>query len=95
MIDQHTISDRMITRARNLSTPLERLQELAPRLRQVLPATIGDAAERLNATRAEIEDAAEFAHDNIANRGGCLVARNARLARWDAADGFYMTRSSR
>lgn len=92
MIDQHELNDRMITRARNLSTPLERLQELAPRLRQVLPATIGDAADRLNATRAEIEDAAEFALDNIANRGGRLVWRDAKLARWDAADNFYTAR---
>ncbi len=93
MIDQHAITDRMISRSRNLTTPPARLQELAPRLLQCLPATIGDASERLNATRAEIEEAAMFALDHIANRGGCLVRRDSRLARWDAADPFYTTRS--
>ena len=92
MIDN--IHDRMITRARNLSTPLARLQELAPRLMQCLPATIGDCADRLGATRAEILDAAEALEDRIATRGACLVRRDSRLARWDAADPFYTIRSN-
>lgn len=89
------LEDRMISRARNLATPTARLRELAPRLLACLPATVGDAADRLDATRAEVEDTAEYALDRIANRGGCLILRDARLARWDAADPFYTTRSAR
>ena len=92
MID-HSLGDRMISRSRNLSTPLARLQELAPRLMQCLPATIGDAADRLSATRAEILDAAEAMKDRVANRGGCLVVRDSRLSRRDAAYDLYVTRS--
>lgn len=93
MIDINELHDRMISRSRNLATPLGRLQELAPRLLQCLPDTVGGCAERLSATRQEVEDAVEFALDHIANRGGCLVRRDSRLARWDAADPFYTTRS--
>ena len=50
------INDRAIARARYLATPLTRLKELAPRLLKVLPDTIGGCAERLGATRREIED---------------------------------------
>ncbi|WP_449396282.1 hypothetical protein [Devosia riboflavina] len=94
MVDKTQINDRMITRARNLTTPLGRLQGLAPRLLDALPDTVGGCAERLGATRREIEDAAEFALDQIANRGGRLVHRDRALARADAADGFYMVRST-
>ncbi|KFL30982.1 hypothetical protein JP75_11555 [Devosia riboflavina] len=94
MIDSTQINDRMIIRAQNLSTPLGRLQELAPRLLAVLPDTIGGCAERLGATRLEITDAAEFELDQIADRGGRLVRRDRTLARADAADPFYVTRST-
>ena len=94
MINQHQLHDRMISRARDLSTPLARLQELAPRLLQCLPATVGDCVDRLSATRQEVLDTAEALEDRIANRGGCLVARDRRLARWDAADGHFYTRGT-
>ena len=86
------IEDRMITRSRNLQTPLARLQELAPRLLQVLPDTVGGCADRLSATRQEVLDAAEFALDHVANRGGCLVRRGSSLASYDRRDGFYTVR---
>jgi hypothetical protein len=61
--------------ARDLATSLPRLKELAPRLLDVLPDTIGGCADRLNATRREIEDASEFMLDDVAPRDGRLVAR--------------------
>ena len=88
------IEDLAIIRARNLSTPLSRLQELAPRFLQCLPGTIGDCAERLSATRQEIEDTAEYLLDQVANRGGRLVRRGGGLTAFDSRDGFYVTRSS-
>ena len=81
------IEDRAIIRARNLATPLPRLQELAPRFLQCLPGTIGDCAERLSATRQEIEDTAEYLLDQVANRGGRLVRRDSRLAAYDTHAG--------
>lgn len=69
------VDDRAIARAKRLSTPLERLRELAPRLIAVLPDTIGGCAERLDATRREIEDTHEFAIDDVCFRGGRLWAR--------------------
>lgn len=87
------VHDRMISRSRHLATPLGRLHEIAPRLLQMIPATIGDAAERLNATRDEIEDAVVFAEDHIAQRDGRLVAREGpREAAWQAADLYKSTR---
>lgn len=94
MITKDTISDRMITRGRNLATPLARLQELAPRLLTALPDTVGGCAERLGATRLEVTDTAEFALDQVANRGGRLVRRDSALVRADASDGFYVARST-
>lgn len=94
MITKGNMTDRMITRARNLATPLDRLQELAPRLLAALPDTVGGCAERLGATRLEVTDTAEFALDQVANRGGRLVKRDSALARADASDGFYMVRST-
>lgn len=88
------IEDRAIIRARNLATPLPRLQELAPRFLQCLPATIGDCADRLSATRQEILDLAEVMEEQVANRGGCLVRRGGGLTAFDSRDGFYVTRSS-
>lgn len=88
------IEDRAIIRARNLATPLQRLQELAPRFLQCLPATIGDCAERLSATRREVEDVAEYCLDYAANRGGRLVRRDSRLAAYDRQDSFYIAGSS-
>jgi hypothetical protein len=41
----------------------------------ILPDTIGGCAERLGATRREIEDASEFMLDFVASRDGRLVAR--------------------
>jgi hypothetical protein len=69
------INDRAIARARQLATPLPRLKELAPRLLAILPDTIGGCAERLGATRREIEDTHQFAIDDVAFRNGRLVAR--------------------
>lgn len=69
------INDRAILRARELATPLARLKELAPRLLEVLPDTIGGCAERLGATRREIEDTHQFAIDYVGSRDGRLVAR--------------------
>lgn len=86
MID-HNLTDRMISRSRTLGTSLERLQELAPRLRGLLPISIGEAAERLGATRQEIEDTAEYDLDHVARRER-LVRRNADLRRAD--DDFYV-----
>lgn len=86
------IEDRAILRSRNMRTPLTRLQELAPRLLQVLPDTVGGCAERLRATRQEVEETAEFALDHVANRGGRLVRRDSRLAAYDRMDGFYTVR---
>ena len=54
---------------------LARLKVLAPRLLEVLPDTIGGCAERLGATRREVEDASEFILDDVASRDGRLVAR--------------------
>lgn len=88
------LEDRAIVRARNLATPLPRLQELAPRLLQCLPDTVGGCAERLSATRQEVEETAEFALDHVANRGGRLVRRDNRLAAYDRRDGFYIAGSS-
>ena len=69
------INDRALARARELATPLPRLKELAPRLLEVLPDTIGGCAERLGATRREVEDVREFLLDLVASRDGRLVAR--------------------
>jgi hypothetical protein len=69
------INDRAIIRARELATPLVRLKVLAPRLLEVLPDTIGGCAERLGATRREVEDTSEFMLDFVASRDGRLVAR--------------------
>ena len=88
------IEDRMITRSRNLSTPLARLQELAPRLLSVLPNSPDGCADRLSATRQEILDLAEVMEEQVANRGGCLVRRGGGLTAFDSRDGFYVTRSS-
>ena len=70
-----TFDNRAIIRARDLATPLARLKELAPRLLEALPDTIGGCAERLNATRREIEDTHQFTIDDVAFRNGRLVAR--------------------
>lgn len=86
----HDVQDRMINRARNLNTSLNRLQELAPRLLQVLPDTIGGCADSLSASRQEIQDTAEFALEQIAYRDGRLVLRDGRLSRWDAENPFYL-----
>jgi hypothetical protein len=67
--------DRALSRARDLATPLARLKKLAPRLLEVLPDTIGGCAERLDATRREIEDTHQFAIDDVCYRDGRLVAR--------------------
>lgn len=69
------VDDRAIVRAKRLATPLDRLRELAPRLLEVLPDTIGGCAERLDATRQEIEDAHQFAINCVAMIGGRLVYR--------------------
>jgi hypothetical protein len=68
-------NDRAILRARDLATPLARLKELARRLLEVLPDTIGGCAERLNATRREVQDVSEFLLDDVAPRDGRLVPR--------------------
>jgi hypothetical protein len=88
-----TYEDRAILRARNLETPLLRLQELAPRLFAVLPDTPDGCADHLSATRQEIEDTAEYLLDRVANRGGCLVRRGGGLTAFDSRDDFYVTRS--
>lgn len=59
--------------ARDLATPHTRLKELAPRLLQVLPDTIGGCAERLGATRQEVEDTHQFAIDDVCYRDGRLT----------------------
>jgi hypothetical protein len=64
-----------LARARDLPTPLPRLKVLAPRLLEVLPDTIGGCAERLGATRREIQDTHQFAIDDVCFRDGRLVAR--------------------
>jgi hypothetical protein len=69
------IDDRAIIRARALATPVRRLKELAPRLLEILPDTVGGCAERLGATRREIEDTHQFAIDYVGSRDGRLVAR--------------------
>jgi len=66
---------RTFARARDLATSLSRLKELAPRLLEVLPDTIGGCAERLSATRREVEDVREFLLDFVASHDGRLVAR--------------------
>lgn len=88
------INDRMITRGQDLATPIDRLKALAPRFLQALPDTIGGVAEKLEATRREVEDLAEFAEDHVGNRGGLLVPRDARLAAWDRRDDFYIARQA-
>ena len=50
-------------------------KELAPRLLENLPDTIGGCAERLGATRREVEDTGEFLIDLVASRDGRLLAR--------------------
>lgn len=67
--------ERALARARDLATSWPRLKELAPRLLDVLPDTIGGCAERLGATRREVEDTHQFAIDDVAFRNGRLVAR--------------------
>jgi hypothetical protein len=67
--------DRALARARDLATPVARLKELAPRLLAILPDTIGGCAERLGATRKEVEEVREFLLDDVASRDGRLVAR--------------------
>jgi hypothetical protein len=67
--------ERARSRARDLATPLARLKVLAPRLLEVLPDTIGGCAERLGATRREVEDTHQFAIDDVAFRNGRLVTR--------------------
>jgi hypothetical protein len=64
-----------IARSRDLATPLRRLKVLAPRLLEILPDTIGGCAERLGATRREVEDVSEFILDDVCYRDGRLVAR--------------------
>ena len=87
MSDTHKIHDRAIIRARALATPLGRLHDLAPRLLRLVPTTIDEAAERLAATRAEVEDAVSFAEDHIAVRHGRLMAREGpRESAWAVAD---------
>lgn len=63
-----------LARARELATPLARLKVLAPRM-AILPDTIGGCAERLDATRREVEDVRVFILDDVASRDGRLVAR--------------------
>ncbi len=70
-------------RARELATPLARLKMLAPRLLEVLPDTIGGCAERLGATRKEVEDTREFLLDDVCYRNGRLLARGMRGAEKD------------
>jgi hypothetical protein len=70
-----TINERAIRRARDLATPPTRLKVLAPRLLEVLPGTIGGCAERLGATRQEIQDTHQFKIDDVCYRDGRLVAR--------------------
>jgi hypothetical protein len=67
--------ERDLARAHELATPLARLKVLAPRLLEVLPDTIGGCAERLDATRREVEDVREFLLDDVASRDGRLVVR--------------------
>jgi hypothetical protein len=67
--------DRARSRAHDLATPLARLKELAPRLLAILPDTIGSWAERLGATRQEIQDTHQFAIDDVCYREGRLLAR--------------------
>lgn len=86
------INDRMITRSRDLGTPIERLKALAPLLLGALPDTVSGVADKLEATRREVEDLAEFAEDHVANRGALLVPRGSRLADWDRRDPFYVAR---
>jgi hypothetical protein len=67
--------ERALARAREFATPLTRLKVLAPRLWAILPDTIGGCAERLGATRREVEDTHQFAIDEVCYRDGRLVAR--------------------
>ncbi|MDR6304938.1 hypothetical protein GGQ85_002654 [Nitrobacter vulgaris] len=69
------INDRAIIRSRELATPLARLKVLAPRLLEILPDTIGGCAEKLGATRREVEDVHQFVIDDVCYRDGRLVAR--------------------
>lgn len=69
------VDDRAFARFRDLATPLARLKVLAPRLLEVLPDMISGCAERLGATRREVEDAGKFILDDVASRDGRLVAR--------------------
>jgi hypothetical protein len=68
-------NERALSRARDLATPVARLKELAPQLLAILPDTIDGCAERLGATRKEVEDVREFLLDDVAPRDGRLVAR--------------------
>lgn len=86
------INDRMLARSRDMDTPIERLRALAPLLLAALPDTVSGVAEKLEATRREVEDLAEFAEDHVANRGALLVPRGSRLADWDRRDRFYVAR---
>lgn len=86
------INDRMLARGRDLDTPIERLKALAPLLLGALPDTVSGVADKLEATRREVEDLAEFAEDHVANRGALLVPRGPRLADWDRRNDLYVAR---
>lgn len=69
------INDRAIPPRPRTCYALARLKMLAPRLLEVLPDTIGGCAERLGATRKEVEDTREFLLDDVCYRNGRLLAR--------------------